>query len=46
LQLGKCQRKSQKYTEAIANFTFALNFAERGFGSLTEVLYHLAGIFE
>lgn len=46
LQLGNCQKCSEKYTEAISSLQLALNFAERGFGSQAETLYLLASIYE
>ena len=46
LQLGNCQKCSEKYTEAISSLQLAQNFAERGFGSQAETLYLLASIYE
>lgn len=46
MQLGNCQKHSQKYSEAINTFKQALNLAEKGYGNLSETLNQLAEIYE
>ena len=46
LELGGCQKELEKYEDSYNNLIFALNFAKKGIGKISNVLQELANLYE